>query len=387
MKVLYLADIHFVLKYLDVLINAFNKTMIFALENGYQNIVIAGDVFDNRQAVPTRVRVAVENLFYRWAGEGLNFFIMPGNHDMPSYGARDINALNGLKRIENVNIFDYPSAGKVGSETFCFIPYNHNLEDFKQEFCSLVENYHPHTVVIHQGVDEAKSAGMPDSGLNTNFFSEVFDGFVVAGDFHKSILVDKFLSPGCTIQDDFGDVNQAKGFWTFDGEFKFHKADYPEFIKIELESMSDIRGRSFENCHMWFKTTKKALKRKLEERCLKDGALSCRVSVEKTFATSHEKTIEIGSDSEMIEQMIEIRKPENALLQKEMFHRIIILKETFADTIADGFSVQTFLNDEAVLEQLSGLDLSKSIPLDEALLEMADELTKGIDVKSDIDDW
>ncbi len=342
MKFLFVADIHFMNKDLEQKVHAFHEMMAFAKKNGYTHIIIAGDVYDTRSAVSTKVKMVVEELFAKY-GIDFEFFVLAGNHDMPQYNLPEVNSLNSFKYIEGVRVFDTSGWTVIDGTKIGFIPYCNDLDRFKLEFKDLAQ-HGLEIIVIHQGVDEAKSAGVPDCGLNVNFFSSCFEGKIVAGDYHKAHQVGNFLSPGCLIQDDFNDAGMDKGFWTFDlGVFTFVKADYPEFVKLAVESMSEVKGVKFTGKHMWFVTTDPKMKKKLTERCLKDEAASCKVTVTKEFATSHPKVIEIAAPSEMFANCIKIREPANAQLQEDLFNRICVKKETYADTQATDFDINSFL--------------------------------------------
>ena len=331
MKDLIMADLHFDSKHLIVTVSAFIKVMEFAKDNGYSRVIIAGDIYHDRPAVPTWVRQVVEDLFYKYKEKGFEFLIVAGNHDMPNYSKRNITSLSGL--YHHANVFD---TMPMRCDGIGFIPYNHNVDSFKEEFKKL-SVHKLDMIVIHQGVDEAKSAGMPDMGLNTNFFSSHFDGIVIAGDYHKSVNIGKFLSPGSLIQRSFNDVGMNKGFWTLDdGEFLFHKAEYPEFVKMHVEKFKDVEGMDFAGKNVWIETYNSRIIKKLEKAC--EESIIKRVVLLKKFETSYERTIEIADASEMFEKCLDIRGDAKKL-QECLFHRICVSNETYKETLDSGFNI------------------------------------------------
>ena len=212
------------------------------------------------------------------------------------------------------------------------------------------------------------------------YFSSVFDKEVYAGDYHRAIRVGNFLSPGCLIQSHFGDSGLKKGFWTRnDDVFEFHQSSYPEYIKIEIESIKEIKGVELEGNHMWFVTSNKRLEKKLYERCEKEGSASCKVSILKQFTSSHEKVIEISGESEMFDKCLEIRAPQTSRLQAELFQRICINDETYAETIEKGLVIFDFLD---FLEKVDEFE-----EVGDESVKTVTEQVKNIVAVDDIENW
>jgi len=329
---IFCADLHFDLKTLAVKVSAFVQMCEWGIRNGIFQIVIAGDIFDTRHAVATEVQVAVDDLIEEYANKGMYFFISAGNHDLPKYSAQNITSINHLRRTKNVSVYTEPTYSL--DLDFCFIPYIHSIEEFKKEFENCVETNNPKVIVIHQGVDDVKGVGVPDNGLNINYFESVYDGYVIAGDYHWARNIRKFLSPGCLVQDDFGDRDEKKGFWTFiDDKFEFYKLSYPEYIKAEIKSIKDLKDIDMEGNHVWFTTENKRIIKKLKERALEAKALSCRISEIKSFVSSHKETVEVSTPIDMFSKMLDILNTENKETQLSLYQRICINKETYTDTV------------------------------------------------------
>ena len=329
---IFCADLHFDLKTLAVKVAAFRQMCEWGLRNRHDRIIIAGDIFDTRHAVSTEVQVAVDNLFEEYAKKGFDFHICAGNHDLPKYSAQNITAINHLRFIDGVSVYTEPTF--VSELDFYFIPYIHSIEEFKKEFEKGVTEHYPKAFITHQGVDDVKGKGVPDNGLNINYFESWFDGFVISGDYHWCRNIRKFLSPGCLVQDDFGDRDEKKGFWTFiDDKFEFYKLSYPEYIKAEIKSIKDLKDIDMEGNHVWFTTENKRIIKKLKERALEAKALSCRISEIKAFVSSHEQTVEVSTPINMFANTLNILNPENKDTQLSLYDRICVKKETYSDTI------------------------------------------------------
>ena len=267
-------------------------------------LVIAGDVFHKRG----KIHVPVFNYVYKlFAQVNISMLIISGNHDMAAL-SNGHSALEPFSYIENVAAvvsddiatFNLGGVVKIGC-----IPYIHDVGLFKKKFKEVVKEK-PYAIVCHVGIDDFKVGGMPDFGVDYNFFKKNYQGIVVAGHYHRTqIIQDERLavvSPGSLVQHNFGDAGEPKGGYVLTvetGKFDFIESISPKFENIR--SVADYKGGAFVKIRGTVYDKCQAIQKEIESKC-RCSYIDCPKNVDVT----HDRpTIKLGTPKEMSDAYIQ----------------------------------------------------------------------------------
>jgi len=321
-KVLVVSDPHFH----NHKVHSFNKegvnSRLYFIEQAWDNAVevgklkgcslmlVAGDIFHIRGFIKPSVFNRVVNLIARTA-EIFPVIIIPGNHDQESYQVGE-SAIDSLSYVKDVYVIKKPSALTVRGIRILGIPYIHEIEDFKLTFLSLKtefsESESSDIFLIHQGIDDFCFGRYPETGLTSEALRSVFSGFIVAGHYHTPGKDEsgRIIQSGSLVQDNFGDSG-ARGCWILDTKkqtSQFIEIESPRFLTItdgKAKSVSEVKDNYVRIIHKSPSTAKK-----IRDKCIKEGALSVVVQIEREFESFHEKTVEISGPRQMLESYIDI---------------------------------------------------------------------------------
>jgi DNA repair exonuclease SbcCD nuclease subunit len=132
MKLLITADVH-VHKHKksdDRLQNCLQVlTWIFeqAQARGVNAVVVAGDLFHERQKLDVETYQLAFKIFQKYCGEqGMKAYLLMGNHDMYHKSQWDISSIVPLGAIPNVTVVNEPCTLNIGKHPISFLPYTEN---------------------------------------------------------------------------------------------------------------------------------------------------------------------------------------------------------------------------------------------------------------------
>ncbi len=296
--------------------NAWFEMVDLAVGKGCDAITVSGDVFHVRGHIKPSVFNMVVQCFQYAVDQGLDVYLISGNHDLETYKAGDLStALYTLASIKSekhgseVIFLDDSHVSKKNNITLMGIPYIHSTGDFKAVL-EKVNEIQPDVLLIHQGIDEFKpAAGIPDTGLKELDLEET-GGWVLAGHYHKKHRVNKVIQVGAPVQHNFGDEGQERGCWLIDTEAdtaEFYKLTYPEFLTVEADGVKDL-PKELEGKIVNIVSTKLKNAEKLVEKALENGAVSVQVKIIKEFSATHEKEIKMGAPEVMVADFIKANK-------------------------------------------------------------------------------
>lgn len=216
-KICLIADTHFgTRKNSDIVLESqlrfFNNQMFpYLRENEIKNIIILGDVFDNRVAVNTKINNEVYKLF----NNDFNYHILVGNHDCYNNSNTSINSLRMFHKFSNIHVIESIVELRLFDKKFLFVPWIFDEEQFLQD----IKRYDSDICVGHFDVNTfSMGSKISESSLTLETFSKFKKVF--SGHFHtpqkRSVDNMEFVYCGSPYQGDWGEVDQKKGFYILD---------------------------------------------------------------------------------------------------------------------------------------------------------------------------
>lgn len=302
LRILHLADIHLGMENygrpdpetglstrLGDFLASLNRAIDWALENDVHLVIIAGDVFKNRDPTPT-VQREFARCIRRLSAAGLPTFIIVGNHDIPN-AFRRANSVEiySTLQVPGVTVAHAPGlhvietrAGKVQIVALPWLSRSYILansefrnldaEGLKRETLSQIEAFidrkaadldpsMPAILVAHASVEHATLGSERDVMLGNDIVIPLsiianprFD-YIALGHIHKQQVL-KFgrapiVYPGSLERIDFGEEHDKKGFMSVeidepagDGlrpvRYEFHDSGARRFLKIRVNAAGEF---------------------------------------------------------------------------------------------------------------------------------------------------
>ena len=302
LRILHLADIHLGMENygridpttglssrLGDFLKTLNLALDWALENDVHLVLIAGDIFKNRDPTPTVQREFAKCIRKLSAG-GLPTFILTGNHDVPNalQRANTVEIYSTLA-IPNVTVAQKPGVHviptKAGDIQIVALPWlsrsylmsrgdfrNLSPDDLNRELLDLIEGFidtsaaaldpsMPAVLTAHASVQGAVFSTERDIMLGqdvvlprSTIANPAFD-YVAMGHIHKYQVVSAgrppIVYPGSLERIDFGEQNDKKGFVSVDigppdskgvrpVVHEFHEVPARSFLTIKVNADTDF---------------------------------------------------------------------------------------------------------------------------------------------------
>lgn len=199
-------------------LDALHEVLDAAVRYECDMMVHDGDLFESRaDSIDKQVFLTVFEEFKNFSKEGIPVVLNVGNHDMIDR-TETSHILQPFKEISNVIVVDKPKSEIVSDCRFAFIPYTRY--DFKDKVLKLSSGSGNSYLFTHQGVGGAKT-GPRDINIKEEFHVEDFKWrnftAVFNGHYHKAQkLTPSFYIIGSTIQKDFGERGEWKGYRLLD---------------------------------------------------------------------------------------------------------------------------------------------------------------------------
>ena len=177
------------------------------IQQGIKDLIVCGDVFDDRSSIDLSVIDSTCRLFAELS-EKLNVWILAGNHD--SYlrhpGFNSLQMFRGLAQVRD--------APQVDGE-WAFVPWVDDLDTYRGWIDIVSQNSDAKILFTHLLLDGvAKGKGAPVDILRPDRWDWIF-----LGDVHDPCVVrDNALYTGGLCQIDFRDAGGERGFYVFDGK-------------------------------------------------------------------------------------------------------------------------------------------------------------------------
>lgn len=302
LRILHLADIHLGMENygridpatglstrLGDFLKSLNQAIDWALENDVHLVLIAGDIFKNRDPTPT-VQREFAKCVRRLSAAGLPTFIIVGNHDVPNawQRANSVEIYSALA-VPQVTIAQKPGLHiietRMGKVQIVALPWlsrsyvlshseyrNLDPETLNRETVTLIEGFIdeqvgkldpslPSLLVAHASVQGAVFSSERDIMLGSDVVlpktvvaNPAFD-YVAMGHIHKyqvlSLGKPPIIYPGSLERIDFGEERDKKGFVTVEisemdeggareALHTFHEVDARRFLTIRVNADCDF---------------------------------------------------------------------------------------------------------------------------------------------------
>lgn len=216
-------------------------------KRGGSQIVIAGDVFHTRGAVAPSVFNPVKRTIDHWCAEGLEFHIIPGNHDLETRDARELTSAVKMLEAPGVQVWHKPSFHGTATLGFAFMPWHEKIKDLMAAIEKLADSIARHDLVdlfIHAGIDGVLK-GVHDHGLTASDLAAFGFRNVFAGHYHHHApMGDGVYSIGSPTHQTWSDVGTKAG-WIIvnDGKPQWFASHAPSFVDVTgTEDPDDLWG-------------------------------------------------------------------------------------------------------------------------------------------------
>ena len=252
MKIWIISDTHFgkkngnIEKWLKIMRDYFFEFFIPILEENVKNgdiLVIAGDVFDNREAIDMRATTLAVDVFEKLASI-LPVHTLVGNHDCFHQSVSHINAIASIRNIKNVTYYDTPTKIEYNNKSILFMPYQNDTLAEKE---ILIKNK-ADILFCHSDLNGCKTQLNPYRPLNKSLLEiEDFESFkyVYSGHIHIRQENKNHTFVGSPYHLDRNDIGNTKGIYihnTKNDKVTFIENDYsPEFKKLEIVQEEDLK--------------------------------------------------------------------------------------------------------------------------------------------------
>lgn len=201
---------------------------------GIKDIIIAGDVFHNRNDVAVNTLNVVAQIFNLWSE--FNIVILVGNHDAFYRDRADVNSINILSGWKNITVYTEPTAIEYMHKKLLFCPWGTTLDQM------------PVSDIIF-GHFEITSFKMNNFKVCDKGFQpkELFEksNLIISGHFHlreERVYEDgTVVYLGSPYEMDWGDKDSAKGVFILDLCTKRYKiienVESPKHVEIRLTDL------------------------------------------------------------------------------------------------------------------------------------------------------
>ncbi|MGD0780142.1 MAG: exonuclease SbcCD subunit D [Dehalococcoidales bacterium] len=298
MKIIHFADLHLgVENYghidpatglssrLNDFLAVFDELVDYALQNKVDLVLFCGDAYKSREPTQTQQREFARRIS-RLATAGIPILLLTGNHDLPNaIGRATATEIFATLAIKNVYVANKPEIYKIptvsGDIQIVAIPWlrrsallasedtkNFNIEQLNQKMqeaitqiisdkAAALDSSLPAILVAHVSVSSAKagsesmmSIGQEPIILLSSVDLPAFD-YVALGHIHKQQVLSEnppVVYAGSLERIDFGEENDAKGFYVVDIQtksgkrrviYEFHPVNASRFLTISLDIKAD----------------------------------------------------------------------------------------------------------------------------------------------------
>ena len=223
---------------LDSIKKSLYEVGMYCKQNGIRNIVIGGDILHGKSIIHTIAQDIMIQFFEDFTHDGINFFVIDGNHDLSGKGNDVVSALRPLSNIHGIKWIKFSETYRLVPEDILFVPYSTNLPKIIKENKAKI-------LVSHFGLSE----GILNSGMSIISDISMKDlrgkyDLVLLGHYHKpqEIIQDDIsvLYSGSIVELDWGEKNEQKRFLVVDTDTlqvdSIPLTQYKKHIQIEITS-------------------------------------------------------------------------------------------------------------------------------------------------------
>lgn len=215
------------------------KRAVEALKSAGGSVMVhAGDAFHVRGEIAPTVLNPVADCYSWIADQGVNIFMLAGNHDLEGREASVVgNASSILTHVANDAYVVANQEGVMMTTNIVMIPYDHNLNRLRETLRTWrdkVADPKKVDVIIHAPVNGVIK-GLPDHGLTPEELADYGFRRVFAGHYHnhKELVPGKVYSVGATTHQTWGDVGSKAGFClVYEDHVKWFSTHAPRFVDV-----------------------------------------------------------------------------------------------------------------------------------------------------------
>lgn len=237
----FLSDLHFGVRnasveWLKIQLDFF-EFFLKQVKSKQNTLIIAGDVFDNRQTLNILVFHSVLNLFKGLSKEFESIHIIVGNHDISNKTTNDVNALSVFDLIPNIHVYQEPTQVEINGKSFVMMPWmNH------QEHIELQKFTDADYCVMHTDINSLhfnKYAKINDGVelINLKQFKYVFNGHI-----HFRQEKDNIIMLGSPYHMNRNDLDNDKYIYYLDCDKlnRFKNTFSPEFKQLDFYNLMEM---------------------------------------------------------------------------------------------------------------------------------------------------
>lgn len=245
-KIFLISDLHFGVRsnsfeWLDIQKQYFENFLIPYIENNDPDdaeLIIAGDVFDNRQSIHLMVMNTALDIITKLS-EILPVHIIAGNHDIYRKSSTTINSLVLLKNIPGVIVYTEPKIVVIGDKTFFMMPWRGSAAEEKK--CA--EENPADYMVCHTdfaGIRFNRSTRVSHGNRVDDYqgYNRIFSGHI-----HYQQIQGNLVMLGCPYHLTRSDIGNTKCIWKLTLEsdtLEYVANDFsPQFVRLKYETMLD----------------------------------------------------------------------------------------------------------------------------------------------------
>jgi len=223
-KIALLADLHFGVKksnktFLENQLKFYYDEFIpYCKDNDISDVVILGDVFDNRNSLNSYVLNKVYELFDTM-NELFNIYVLLGNHDIYYSNSLGTHSIKFLKKFSNIRVFEDIELIDDNGKKFLFVPWIVDREDFRKRVAN--KNIECDVCFGHFEINgfALNNKKICDNGFNSKLF---YNNYVktFTGHFHlrnvRKINNSEIIYVGSPYEMTRSDSYSEKGFCVLD---------------------------------------------------------------------------------------------------------------------------------------------------------------------------
>jgi len=179
------------------------------LSNNIKDIIIAGDILDDRNEVPVTTLQQLSKFFEIL--DCFNIIVLVGNHDCYYNKRSDVHSLDLLDQWENITVIDKLTTITSHEKMLTFVPWNTPLDEI------------PNSDIIFGHFDiktfKMNSRRICEYGINSNDLLTKAD-LIITGHFHlteaRKYSNGTIVYLGSPYEQNWGEANSPKGIYLLD---------------------------------------------------------------------------------------------------------------------------------------------------------------------------
>lgn len=206
-------------------------------------LLMLGDLFDNRNAIDMRAINIVVELFEE-IGKLIECHVLLGNHDQRMMNNPNINSIATIRNIDNIHVYNEPTEIMFGDKTALMFPWVSGKNTEKE----ILEKYAGKDLLFcHSDLNGCRTQVNPTRPISKSILDITdFGGFnkVYSGHIHIVQTIKNFTFVGSPYHLDRNDVGNKKGLFVYNtkkNEDIFIENNFsPEFKKHKILEEKDI---------------------------------------------------------------------------------------------------------------------------------------------------